>query len=138
MRNADPVAHRKPRGYQHQPRNQKEGAGARHAVERQKQARKHQRRTHVFLHEKEDQRERYAGEYRQGVFQRRDIEGAKHCGQRRARFHGMPQHVPSRRKVSRQEEYQQDADDLHGLKAEEVDLCVARARARPQNYEQHR
>ena len=56
-------------------------------------------------------------------------------GRRLAR---VAQHVPARGEVAGQEKHQQQADDLHRLEAEEVDLGVAGARPGAEEHQQHR
>jgi hypothetical protein len=49
----------------------------------------------------------------------------------------VAQHIPTAREISRQEEHQQHADDLHRLEAEQVHLGVARAGAGAEQHQQH-
>ena len=56
---AQPITHRKARHHQREARHRRQRARPGHPIENQEQAREHQRRPHIPLHEEEHQRERH-------------------------------------------------------------------------------
>ena len=138
VRNSDGAAHRKPRHHQRQPGNRHQCTAARHAVQRQEEARENQRRAHVALQEEEDHRERRAHQRGQSVFHRRNIHAAGERRQAWARFPRVPQYVPTAAEISGQKEHQQQADYFHRLEAQQVHFSAARSGAMPKQNERRR
>src|ERR1039458_4879039 len=72
------------------------------------------------------------------VFERRNAAQAVETRQPRALLADVPQDVPTLREVAGQKQDQQNADQLDGLKSEQVDFGVARAGTVPEHDQQRR
>ena len=138
VRHADEISGRKSQDQKRQPGQRYERAAARQPIQRQEQAGEHQRRPHVLLQEKEDQRKGHRNQRGQRIFYRWNIEAAGERGQRFACLARMTQNVPTGGEIPGQEKYQQQADDFHRLEAKQVHLGVAGSRPGPEQHQQHR
>src|SRR5262249_46275646 len=91
-------------------------------IESQKKAGEWQGRAEILLQKEEQEREGDTDQYRQKVFERRHVDVLRQARKLRPGLARVPENFPARRKVSGEEQDQQNANDLDRLKSKEVDL----------------
>ena len=98
-----------------------------HAVEREEDARDHQRGPEVLLQEEEHEDQPHAGHDRQHVVEARHVEQPQPRATRRPRLGELPERLPAAGEVAGEEQQDEQPDRLDRLHAEQVHLRVARA-----------